>query len=66
MGKDDRYVGLTKLPLLYAECLEVLEPQLPGNMGVCPGLYKDIFTFTYSYKPLLLLVVMVIGCVMTL
>jgi hypothetical protein len=28
--------------------LEIWEPKLPGNVGVCPGLYRDGFTFTFN------------------
>jgi len=37
-GKGDRCVGLTTLPPSSADCLEVWEPQPPGNVRFCPGL----------------------------
>jgi hypothetical protein len=40
-GKGGRCVGLTNLPLLCADCLEMCEPQLPGTLRACPGLYRD-------------------------
>jgi hypothetical protein len=47
-GKFGRCVGLTILPPLCADCLEILQPQPPGTLKVCPGLYKDCFNFTAS------------------
>jgi hypothetical protein len=26
-------------------CLEIWEPQLPGILKACPGMYRDCFTF---------------------
>jgi hypothetical protein len=37
-GKDGRCVELTTLPPSCADCLEILEPQLPGTPRACPGL----------------------------
>ena len=37
-GKGGRYVGLTNLPPSCADCLEIWEPQPPGNLRACPGL----------------------------
>jgi len=37
-GKDGRCVGLTTLPPSCADCLEIWEPQPPGNLRACPGL----------------------------
>jgi hypothetical protein len=37
-GKGRRFVGLTTLPLSYAHCLEIWEPQIPGILRACPGL----------------------------
>ena len=37
-GKGGRCVGLTTLPPSGADCLEIWEPQPPGNLRVCPGL----------------------------
>ena len=36
--KGGRCVGLTTLPLSYADCLEIWEPQPAGTLRVCPGL----------------------------
>jgi len=37
-GKGGRCVGLTTLPPSCAYCLEIWEPQPPGNLRACPGL----------------------------
>jgi len=37
-GKGSQCVGLTTLPPSCADCLEIWEPQLHGNLGACPGL----------------------------
>jgi hypothetical protein len=37
VGKDGRCVGLTTLPPLCADCLEILEPQPPGTPRACSG-----------------------------
>jgi len=37
-GKGGRCVGLTTLPPLSVECLEIWEPQPPGTLRACPGL----------------------------
>ena len=37
-GKGGRCVGLTNLPPLCADCVEVWEPHPPGNLRACPGL----------------------------
>ena len=37
-GKGGRCVGLTTLPPLCANCLEIREPQPPGTLRACPGL----------------------------
>ena len=44
-GKRGRCVGLKTLPPSCAECLEICEPQPPGTVRACPGLYRDCFTF---------------------
>ena len=44
--KGGRCVRLTTLPSSYADCLEIWEPQPPGTLRACPGLYKDYFQFT--------------------
>jgi len=33
-----RCLGLTALPPSSADCLEIWEPQPPGNLRACPGL----------------------------
>jgi hypothetical protein len=45
-GKGGQCLGLTTLPLLCADCLEIWEPQPPGTLMACPGLQWDCFTFT--------------------
>jgi len=42
--KGGRCVELT-LPLSFANCLEMWEPQPPGTLRDCPGLSWDCFTF---------------------
>jgi hypothetical protein len=37
-GKCGRCVGLTNLPLSYADCLEIWDPQTPGTLTACTGL----------------------------
>jgi len=37
--------GLTTLPLSCAGCHEIWEPQTPGILRACPGLYWKSFTF---------------------
>jgi hypothetical protein len=37
-GKGGRCLGLTTLPRLCADCLEIWEPQPPGTLRACPGL----------------------------
>jgi hypothetical protein len=44
-GKGGRYVGLTNLPHSCDECLKVWEPQVPGTLRACRGLWWDCFTF---------------------
>jgi hypothetical protein len=44
--RGGRCVGLTTLPHLCADCHEIWEPQLPGTLRSCPGLYKYWFTFS--------------------
>jgi hypothetical protein len=44
-GKCGRCVILTTLPFSWDHCLEIWEPQSPGTLRVCPGLYSDCFTF---------------------
>jgi hypothetical protein len=49
-GKGNRNVRLTTLPPPGAERLEIWEPQPPGTLRACPGLYWDCFTFTNGVK----------------
>jgi hypothetical protein len=39
-GKGGQCVGLTTLSPSCADCLEMWEPQPPGTLGACPGLYS--------------------------
>jgi len=41
-GKGGRCVRLTTLPLSCADRLAIWEPQPPGTLGACPGLYRNI------------------------
>jgi len=45
-GKGGLCVGLITLPPSCADCLEIWEPQPPGTLRACPGLYRDCFAFT--------------------
>jgi hypothetical protein len=40
-SKSGRCVGLTTLPPSCADCREIWEPQPPGTLRTCPGLYWD-------------------------
>jgi hypothetical protein len=42
-GKGGRCVGLTTLQPSCADCLEIWEPQPPGTLRACPGLYRNCF-----------------------
>jgi hypothetical protein len=42
-GKGGRCVGLTTLPPLCDDCLEIWEPQPPGTLRACQGLQWDCF-----------------------
>jgi len=48
-GKSGWCVGLTKLATSRADFLEICEPQPPGTLGACPGLYRDCFTFIITF-----------------
>jgi hypothetical protein len=48
-GKGGLCIGLTTVPPSCADCLEIWQPQTPGTMRVCPGMYRDCFTFTSLY-----------------
>jgi len=43
--KGGLYVGLTTLPHSCADCLEIWEPQSPGILRACPGLYRDCLLY---------------------
>jgi hypothetical protein len=49
-GEDGRCIGLTTLPPSRADCLEIWEPEPPGNLRACPDLYWDCYTFLYCVK----------------
>jgi len=46
-GKGGRCVELT-LPPSCVNCLETKEPQTPGTLRACPGLYRKCFTFMFD------------------
>ena len=46
-SKGGQCVRLTTLPPSCADCLEIWEPQLPGTLRVCPGLFRACFTLTF-------------------
>ena len=50
VGKGNRCVKLTTLPPSCADCLEIWEPQPPGTLRACPGLYWDYFGFTFTFR----------------
>ena len=39
--------GLTTLPPSCVDCLEIWDHQPTGTPRVCPGLFRDCFTFIY-------------------
>ena len=48
-GKGGGCVWLTTLPPSCAACLDIWKPQPPGIFRVCPGMYSDYFTFTFTF-----------------
>ena len=48
--KGGRCIGLTTLPHLCTDGLEIREPQPTGTFRACPGLHKDYFTFTKKHR----------------
>ena len=44
-GKGGRCVGMTTLPPSCADYLEIGEPQPPGTLRACPGVFRNYFTF---------------------
>ena len=49
-GKGSWCTGLTTLPLLCANCLEIWEPQPPGTLRACPGLYRYCYAFALNHS----------------
>ena len=49
--KGGRCVEVTTLPTSCADCRGIWEPQPPGTLRACPGLYRDCFTFTFFQDP---------------
>jgi hypothetical protein len=49
-GKSGRCVGLTTLAPSCADCLKIWEPQPPGTLRACQGLYWNCFTFTFTFE----------------
>ena len=45
-SKGGRCLGLTTIPLSWADCLEIWKPQLPGTLRAYPGLFRDFFAST--------------------
>jgi len=46
--KGGRFLELPTLPSACADCLQFWKPPPPGVLRVCPALYRDCFTFTYT------------------
>jgi len=46
-GKGGQCIGLTTSQPSCADYLDIWEPHPPGTLRVCPGLYRDCFTFSY-------------------
>jgi hypothetical protein len=46
-GKGSRWVRLTNLPFSCAYFLAICEPQIPGIIMACSGLYRNCVTFTF-------------------
>ena len=47
-GGGGQCEGLTTSPPSFVDCHEIWEPQPPGTLRACPGLYRDCFTFAYN------------------
>jgi len=47
--KSGLCVGLTTLPPSCTDCHEIWEPQPPGTLRACPGLYRDCCSFFKNY-----------------
>jgi len=50
-GKGGRCVMLTTLPPSCCNCLEIWEPQHPGNLRACPALYRACLTCMKIVNP---------------
>ena len=50
VDKGGRCVGLTTLPPSCAECLEIWEPQITGNLRDCPLLYLYLYPYWNSNR----------------
>jgi hypothetical protein len=66
-SKGGRCIGLTTLPLSCADCRGICKPQPPGIPRVCPGLYRDFWTFVTSsttcFRPLYLQSICIVSCI---
>jgi len=49
-GKGSQYVGLITLPASCAGFHEIWEPQPPGTLRACPGLYRICFSIASCLK----------------
>jgi hypothetical protein len=47
-GESGRCVRLKSLPLSCANFLEIWEPQTPGTLRACPGLFRDCFNLYWQ------------------
>jgi len=47
-GNGGWCIGLITLSLSCANCFEMWELQTAGILRACPGLYRDLFTFTMN------------------
>jgi hypothetical protein len=50
VGKSGRYLGLTKLPLFYADFQEIWEPQSPVTLRACPRPVQELFYLLLAKK----------------
>jgi hypothetical protein len=48
-NRGGQCAGLTTLPSSCANSLEIQEPQPPGTLRACPGLYWDGFTYIKEF-----------------
>jgi hypothetical protein len=51
MSKGGQCVGLTTFTPSCVDCLEIWEPQPPGTLEACPGLYRVSLGFTHCHVP---------------